>query len=693
MPPVSFVTKVGSTLEARASKSDAAVVHEPETGALLRTKGRLYLLCEVAGTGSPAPAGAIAREVADLAKQEYFYDLSAGIEVSLRKALRQANRRAAQRLREQHRTNVTLHLACAVVINNEIYGSRIGAAQVFLVRRARLFLPGDEPGELADFVHRTTTREAPSLGSDADVVPKVWRQTIEPGDTLIITSGALLDGLGADALKTAAVTLHPRAAAEHIHNRAVADGVAGSDGVLFIEITQGSGAAARVASDPVPAAQPEAAAIAESIRSRIDTIWQRMPRIGGLLRGATAPVASAATRSVAVGLELMPRRGAALPKHPDTARQRSRRQRRAVTTLAIVLLVTAVGVAGIAYRDYESTRAQREYQLAVLSAEDSLASAHRLADLRTPDVDGARTRLAQTLVKIDEAARSPLADQDHLDALRADVAALTDRLNGVIVDLARFAPGSKPLQIVGNTNGLYVADPGGGRLWRIFGDPLQSAPVMQRGARGVGGPTLVAYQADVIFSLDDARKLWRAEGDQVKDSTPADSATWKSATAVAVFTSNLYVLDAASGQLWRHESTDSITFGKASAYLAAPLAPNTALSLAIDGDIWIVTTASEIQRFRRNPLVTTAARVDFTPRWQGEVLHPVAIQAVNTQTNIYLLDAVAHTIVQMAKDGRELLRVSLPTTLPQATAFYVSEVSRVVYTVHGSKIVATSLDR
>jgi hypothetical protein len=692
MPPVSFVTKVGSTLEVRAGKSDAVVIHEPETGALLRTKGRLYLLCEVAGRGSLSSGAAIAREVADLAKQEYFYDLSAGIEVALRKALRQANRRAAQRLKES-RSHVSLHLACAVVVNNEIYGSRIGAAQVFLVRRARLFLPGDEPGELADFVHRTTTREAPSLGSDADVVPKVWRQTIEPGDTLIITSGALVEGLGAEALKSAAVTLHPRAAAEHIHNRAVADGVAGSDGVLFVEITQGSGAAARIAPDRVPVAQSEAVAIAESIRSRVDAIWQRMPRIGGLLRGAAAPVASAATRSVAVGLELMPRRGAALPKRPDTARQRSQRQRRAVTTLAVVLLVTAVGVAGLAYRDYESTRAQREYQLAVVSAEDTLASAHRLADLRTPDVEGAKAKIAQAMGKVDEAAQSPLADQDHLAALRADAAALGDRLDGVILDLSRFAPGSKPLQIVGNTNGLYVADPGGGRLWRVFGDPLLSAPVLQRGARGVGGPVLIAYQADVLFSLDDARKLWRAEGDQVRDVTPADRDTWKSATAIAVFTSNLYVLDSAAGQLWKHESSDALTFGKATAYLAAPLAPNAALSLAIDGDVWIVTTASEIQRFRRNPLVTTVARVDFTPRWIGDAIHPIAIQAVSTQTNIYLLDAAAHTIVQMAKDGRELLRMNLPATLPQATAFYVSEVSRVAYTLHGSKIVATSLDR
>src|SRR5205814_2176430 len=208
-----------------ATRTTAVRMDGSTLGATLRTKGRFYFLCEVARQQGNA-GGDVAKEVADLARQEYYYDLSAGIEVSLRKALRQANRRAAQRLRDQ-RGRVSLHCACAVVVNNELYAARIGAAQVFLVRRARLFLPGDEPGELADFVHRTTTREAESLGGVADVLPDVWRQSIEPGDTLILASGGLVEGLGAEALKNAAITLHPRAAAEHINNRAVADGVVG----------------------------------------------------------------------------------------------------------------------------------------------------------------------------------------------------------------------------------------------------------------------------------------------------------------------------------------------------------------------------------------------------------------------------------------------------------------------------------
>jgi hypothetical protein len=689
MPQLSFVTTVGSTADVRASRADVILVSEPETGATLRTKGRLYLLFEAS---PPGPAEKVAREIAELTRQEYYYDLSAGIEVSLRRALRQANRRAAQRMRE-HRGGLTLQCACAVVVNNELYTSRVGGAQVFLVRRARLFLPGDEPGELADFVHRTTTREAASLGADADVLPKVWRQSIEAGDTIILASAALVDGLGAEALKSAAVTLHPRSAAEHIHNRAVADGVTGSDAAIFIEVAQSTGAAVRLAPEPPPIVRPDEVAMADTIRSRLDVLTRLPQGVARILRGATTPVRSAATKSVAVGLELMPRHGAALPRHPDTARSRSRRQRRAMTTLALLLLVAAAGVGAIAYRDYEANRATREYQLAVVNAEEFIASAHRLADRTSPDFDQARDRLARATEKLDEAGRAPFADSEHIASLRADIAALSDRMDGVILDLSRFASGTKLAQVVGNVNGLYVTDPGAGRLWRVFGDPIQQGPVLQRGVKGVGSPVQVALQDLAVYSLDDAGKLWRAEGDQIVDVTPEDREKWKAPSTIALFTGNLYVLDTETGQLWKHESDDGVSFGPAIGYLSTPLAPNTARALAVDGDVWIVTSAGEVQRYRRSSLVTTAARVDFVPRWEGTGPRASAIQAIDVQRSIYVLDSVGKLIVQLTRDGREIARFALPPDLPAASGFYVSESLQVAYTLHGTKIVATSTAR
>jgi hypothetical protein len=47
--------------------------------------------------------------------------------------------------------------------------------------------------------------------------------------------------------------------------------------------------------------------------------------------------------------------------------------------------------------------------------------------------------------------------------------------------------------------------------------------------------------------------------------------------------------------------------------------------------------------------------------------------------------------VQMSRDGGEMARFPLPRNLPEPSAFYVSEGARTIYTIHGSKVVATEL--
>jgi hypothetical protein len=696
MRQVGLATKIGTTAELRPGAPDVIVASEPTLGATLRTKGRFYFLCEVARQQGNA-GGDVAKEVADLARQEYYYDLSAGIEVSLRKALRQANRRAAQRLRDQ-RGRVALHCACAVVVNNELYAARIGAAQVFLVRRARLFLPGDEPGELADFVHRTTTREAESLGGIADVLPDVWRQSIEPGDTLILASGALVEGLGAEALKNAAITLHPRAAAEHINNRAVADGVTGSAAAIFIEVTAAMAGAGRVVPEP---AAPEATEvlIAEGIRSRFESIWRRRPKVTQAIGAAAVPAAKAMGKTVAVGFELMPRRAPPLPHRPDTARERSRRQRRAASLLAVLLLLVAGGIGALAYRDYQQNRISGDYNLAIIGVDADISAAERAAARTPPDTELARQKIDHARVSLEEAARSPAADQAKVAALRDQISALDDQISGVVVDLARvtgpdgkpIAPGAKPTALIGTANGLYAADPAAGRLWRIFGDPTQVGTVLTKGVVGVGAPRTVANLNEVVYSFDDQKHLWRAEGTGVADVTPEDSSIWKSVDAFAVFVANLYVLDATSGQVWKHESFPGTSFLRATGYLTEPIPAGVGRSIAVDQDIWIVTSQGDILRFRRLTTSFTASRVEFVPRWTGVPIKPTAVQAIDIQRAIYFLDAPNRVVVQMTRDGGEMARFPLPANLPEPSAFYVSEGSRTIFTVHGSKVVATEL--
>jgi hypothetical protein len=686
MRPASFTTTVGSTGAGREGR-DVVVTYEPEVGATLRTRGRAYFLCEV---DPPSQRGRdIAAEVVEIARHEYYYDLSAGVEVGLRRALRKANRHAAQQLREL-RGRVALHAACAVIVNNELYAARVGAAQVFLVRHARLFLPGDEPNELADFVHRTTTRQASSLGAEPDLLPVVWRQRIEAGDTIILASGSVVESLGADTLKNAAITLHPRAAAESVRDRAVAEEVSGSHATIFLEIAASSGAASRLAGGPETTHAAEVA-IAENIRATLDPVWRRRPRIGAVLSAITVPISRALGRAIAVALELMPRSRPELPRRPESARSRSRRLQRITSLLAIALLLVTAGIGAAVVNDYQENQVINEFRIAVVAVETDIASSRSF--FQREDVTRAWERLDAASERLESAAESPAADQTRVAQLRAEIGALSDRLNNVIFDLAQLAPNAAPVRLTQTANGLYAADPGAGRLWRIYGEPVTASVVHERGRDGVGTPLSVVAQEVALLTIDDGRAVWRAEGATIERIELPGTETWKGVTDIATFVGNIYVLDGPSGQLWRYEPGFRGVLQGPLAFLPEPLPADSAKAVAVDGDIWILTSDGAVQRYRRQGIDPVLTRLPFEPRWVGAAPKATSLQAIDSQRWIWLLDAASRTLVQVGRDAREIDRFQLPERLPPPSALFVSEGQQVAYTIHGSKVVATSIER
>ena len=73
---------------------DTIRTQEPSVGAVMRSKGQLYVLvtCRVPG----GKAREATRLVADTIEHEYYYDESAGIRVCLEKAIRAANKKLAE---------------------------------------------------------------------------------------------------------------------------------------------------------------------------------------------------------------------------------------------------------------------------------------------------------------------------------------------------------------------------------------------------------------------------------------------------------------------------------------------------------------------------------------------------------------------------------------------------------------------
>ena len=313
-------------------------------------------------------------------------------------------------------------------------------------------------------------------------------------------------------------------------------------------------------------------AIAESIRSRFDLVGRILPRPARVAAALARPVTDLVAGALRVVLELMPRRKAALPRRSDAGRRRSANARRLQTLLALLLFLVTLGVGGVVVRDYQANQVVNDYRLAIVAVEQNIASTRSFAARK--DDQHAWERLTAASEGLRNADRSPAKDAARVAQLREEISGLEDKLNGVIIDLAKTAPGASPASLTQTVNGLYVADPAAGRLWRIFGDPPATGVVLQRGTKEVGSPLVVTAQAEALLAVDDARRLWRAEGNTVKEIPLAKTESWKSVTGLATFAGNVYVLDSASGQLWRYEPDFAGDLGDPIPFLPQTLPPD-----------------------------------------------------------------------------------------------------------------------
>jgi len=210
-----------------SDSADTVIVVEPVIGSTSRTKGSLFLLVTGAGGRKLREATKL---VGEKIRDDYYYDLSAGISVCLRKSVLAANRvllHSPDRPVVGPDTPAPIGLALAVVRGNELYVATVGPAEAYLVRQARLLtLPDASPNS-----------GLPSENVDG---PEVWHGEIAAGDCLMLMSPNVTRRVGLGPIQDAVLQLHPQAAVDQIHRQFASGslGSTGGDGLLFVEASE-----------------------------------------------------------------------------------------------------------------------------------------------------------------------------------------------------------------------------------------------------------------------------------------------------------------------------------------------------------------------------------------------------------------------------------------------------------------------
>ncbi|MCV0402152.1 MAG: hypothetical protein K5924_00420 [Chloroflexi bacterium] len=659
-----FATRIGlpSADERPADAFDIVTFHEPAVGALARTKGSLFLLAQLTGGGGSLAKAA--REALDGIQRDYYYDLSAGVTISLSRALSAANRRlyhARKRLGIPRRSGVSV--VAVVIRGHEAHAAKLGPASAVVVREGRMYeVPPPAPAAEEDprVRHR---RIAAGLGEALEVQPYTWQGALAAGDRVALLSRHFAHVVGVDELKGAIGSMRPAQAVEHLQQVFSIRGGAGSDGLVVVEVTELPSTETTHHLEPVKPAEPFAGLPDQSPVPLADAIGRGLHRAGDAAESTKSALGHGVLTLFSWILAFVPRRRAEYPRTiPRTAeREQGRRRRLGLVGMVGVAGILAVGSTVAAVPAVRPTDAIPRATV----ARESIAEAVRLldaveeriegADLVDRDPERAVELLADAHAAIGRAADAGVAEGE-LAVLGGRIDRRLDALYGVtrvgtapsLIDLAGTFEDVDPTDMVAASDGsLWILDAGRGRVIRA--DPADgSAAVILRAGQALesgeipGDPWLIATAATDVVVVDRQRTAWRIDlveriprpmplaGIEDVGSSTVLLGALQHRPPLEIF--NLYLVDGESGEIlrWSPPAVIPVTYPEpAGPFLTdvPDLDPRQARDLRVDVNAWLL---------HRD----TVTRIDFgSPRDQADYsLDPPPDAEVRPELDYRLLD-------------------------------------------------------
>ncbi len=705
--------------------ADTVVVVEPNIGSTSRTKGSLYLL--VTGTGGRKLRDAT-RLVADRIRDDYYYDLSAGISVCLRKAVQTANRilyHSPDRPVVGQGETPPIGIAVAVVRGNELYVATVGPVEAYLVRQARLLtLPDSSPDTGLPSV------EIESLD--------VWHGEIAAGDCLILISPNVTRRIGLGPIQDAVLQLHPQAAVEEIQRQFGSGGLGstGGDGCLFVEATE---VAATHKATPLKPVWPSDSLAGAPDRSPIplaDVVGGGVAVAQGTARHVQIAADGWLRRSVYNMFDRLPQRPMSRGRVTPLVVRRERRQRAAI---AIIGMISVIALVGTSMWFLSGTRGTGGNIPAQQQAQDAFAKARANIDavfgngrdLVTTDPKAADTYLELAFTQLQTAEQNGYP-ADLLTPSRQQVIDGLDRYFGVTtlhpIIVASFTTDDLGDLVLGPDGAAYLIDSTSKYVYRVNLETKATLTVTYEnsvstvGQYLVGAPTHLAVGGPDVLMLDSLNSLWTwqpALGDKtgrgvLKKVSIPDNANWGlGIRGVGAFVTNdklglynLYIIVPTAQQILKYQpAQDGTGYPKdsKSPYLSLPQDVSSVDDMYVDGKIFLV-DHGQLNRYDRGQ-VSKGWSTDLP---KDKVIRPLApiykrVTADNPaqdKGNFYAFDSQNRRILALQKsDGAVVGEYIAPVGTPWLTSvkgmFVIpgtSTTSPILYWTEGSSLLMAYLD-
>jgi hypothetical protein len=496
-----------------SDSADTVIVVEPVIGSTSRTKGSLFLLVTGAGGRKLREATKL---VAEKIRDDYYYDLSAGISVCLRKSVLAANRvllHSPDRPVVDPGTPAPIGLALAVVRGNELYVATVGPAEAYLVRQARLLtLPDASPDS-----------GMPSENVDG---PEVWHGEIAAGDCLMLMSPNVTRRVGLGPIQDAVLQLHPQAAVDQIHRQFASGslGSTGGDGLLFVEASE---VAATHTFTPLKPVWPGDSMSGAPDRSPIplaDTVAGGVAVVATGARQAQVVADGWLRRGVSGLFDHMPQRPMSRGRVTPMVVRRERQQRAAFAVMGILAVIAIVGSAvyfATGASKPDNIDKQQQGQIAFAAAEKDVDVVFGNGrDLLSSDRETAAGYLKDAYKQLQVAAANGYTTAMLSGPMTQVMAGLNRYYDVTVIQpqvVLSFGTDNLASAVLGPDGAAYVLDTTVNKVYRVdlaTGAKLAVAAASQQapapgGITGtVANPRLLTTGGGDVLILDSSNSLW-----------------------------------------------------------------------------------------------------------------------------------------------------------------------------------------
>src|SRR3989338_5128322 len=169
--------------------------------------------------------------------------------------------------------------------------------------------------------------------------------------------------------------------------------------------------------------------------------------------------------------------------------------------------------------------------------------------------------------------------------------------------------------------------------------------------------------------------------------SPADIAypnTNANPSDIFIYNQRLYTLDPVNNQIYKHEKTQT-GYDKGTPWIQdTGHTIQNGVSLAIDGDLFVLTADGQIEKFSKGRSVAFPD-ISVDPRLEA----PTKIWTYNGLNNLYILEPKNKRIIVLTKEGKLVQQYTSPTW-KNPTGMIADEAKRMLYVVDDNKILSFS---